>query len=102
MNISDSIKKLGLSGDKPVVDKSGVSKGNETAASKAAATASDSVTLSATSVQLQSLESSEVFDTQKVEEIKAAIARGDFSVDTAKVADGLLQTVKDLIQPNKG
>lgn len=102
MNISDSIKKLGLSGDKPVLDKSGVSKGGEPAVSKAAGAVSDSVTLSATSVQLQSLEGSEVFDTHKVEEIKAAIARGDFSVDTAKVADGLLQTVKELIQPNKG
>jgi negative regulator of flagellin synthesis FlgM len=102
MNISDSIKKLGVGVDKPVLDKGSASKGSQKADNKPEV-ASDNVTLSATSVQLQSLESGagEVFDAKKVEEIKAAIARGDFSVDTAKVADGLLQTVKDLIQPNK-
>ncbi|MFD0912363.1 flagellar biosynthesis anti-sigma factor FlgM [Methylophilus luteus] len=105
MNISDSIKKLGTV-DKPVLDKSSNSKSSEKTTGTAGSASSDNVTLSAASVQLQSLEAGlangEVFDTNKVEEIKAAIARGDFSVDTAKVADGLLQTVKDLIQPNKG
>lgn len=105
MNISDSIKKVGVGVDKPTLDKGTASKGSDkTAGASAAAGSSDNVTLSSASVQLQSLESGlaagEVFDTNKVEEIKAAIARGDFSVDTAKVADGLLQTVKDLIQPN--
>lgn len=107
MNISDSIKKLGTTGvDKPVLDKSTPSKGNDKASAAAGNASTDNVTLSAASVQLQSLEAGlaagEVYDTDKVEEIKAAIARGEFSVDTAKVADGLLQTVKDLIQPNKG
>jgi len=105
MNISDSIKKMGVGVDKPTLDKGTANKGSEKATSTSTAS-SDNVTLSSASVQLQSLEaglaSGEVFDTNKVEEIKAAIARGDFSVDTAKVADGLLQTVKDLIQPNKG
>ncbi|HSI28218.1 MAG: flagellar biosynthesis anti-sigma factor FlgM [Methylophilus sp.] len=105
MNISDSIKKLGTV-DKPVLDKSTNSKSSEKATGSSGNATSDNVTLSAASVQLQTLEAGlangEVFDTNKVEEIKAAIARGDFSVDTAKVADGLLQTVKDLIQPNKG
>jgi negative regulator of flagellin synthesis FlgM len=105
MNISDSIKKMGVGVDKPALDKGTANKGSEKATSTSTAS-SDNVTLSSASVQLQSLEaglaSGEVFDTNKVEEIKAAIARGDFSVDTAKVADGLLQTVKDLIQPNKG
>jgi negative regulator of flagellin synthesis FlgM len=105
MNISDSIKKMGVGVDKPTLDKGTANKSSEKATSTSTAS-SDNVTLSSASVQLQSLEaglaSGEVFDTNKVEEIKAAIARGDFSVDTAKVADGLLQTVKDLIQPNKG
>lgn len=107
MNISDSIKKMGVGVDKPTLDK-GASKASDKATSTSTTTAaSDNVTLSSASVQLQSLESGlaagEVFDANKVEEIKAAIARGDFSVDTAKVADGLLQSVKDLIQPhNKG
>lgn len=105
MNISDSIKKLGTV-DKPVLDKSTNSKNSEKTTSASGNPSTDNVTLSAASVQLQSLEAGlangEVFDTNKVDEIKAAIARGDFSVDTAKVADGLLQTVKDLIKPNKG
>ncbi len=105
MNISDSIKKLGVGVEKPVLDKGNASKGTEKAANAPSGGATDNVTLSSASVQLQSLEAGlatgEVFDSNKVEEIKAAIARGDFSVDTAKVADGLLQTVKDLIQPNQ-
>jgi len=103
MNISDSIKKVGVGVDKPTLEKGSANKGGEKAASTSTAS-SDNVTLSSASVQLQSIEAGmatgEVYDTNKVEEIKAAIARGDFSVDTAKVADGLLQTVKDLIQPN--
>jgi len=105
MNISDSIKKLGIGVDKPLLEKGNASKGAEQATSATVGGATDNVTLSSASVQLQSLEAGlatgEVFDSNKVEEIKAAIARGDFSVDTAKVADGLLQTVKDLIQPNQ-
>ncbi|MFZ4699528.1 MAG: flagellar biosynthesis anti-sigma factor FlgM [Candidatus Methylumidiphilus sp.] len=38
-----------------------------------------------------------VFDADKVEQIKTAIASGQFQVDPSKVADGLLQSVKDLL-----
>lgn len=106
MNISDSIKKMGIGVDKPTLDKGSASKGSDKAAAATNTTnaSTDNVTLSSASVQLQSIEagmaSGAVYDTKKVDEIKAAIARGEFSVDTAKVADGLLQTVKDLIQPN--
>ncbi|MGV3742920.1 MAG: flagellar biosynthesis anti-sigma factor FlgM [Burkholderiaceae bacterium] len=58
------------------------------------------------SSQLQSiasqLSSGSVFDTKKVEEIKAAIASGTFQVNAEKVAEGLIDTVKDLIHPRKG
>jgi negative regulator of flagellin synthesis FlgM len=54
------------------------------------------------SSQLQALAGSEgVFDTQKVAEIKAAIAEGRFKVDPEKVANGLLDSVKDLIHTRK-
>ena len=63
---------------------------------------SDSVHLSS---QLQSLTqltgSSGVFDANKVEEIKAAIAEGRFQVDPEKVANGLLDTVNDLLHSRK-
>lgn len=74
-------------------------------ASQPTPSATDSVHLSS-QAQLQSLAqsagSSGVFDTQKVEEIKAAIAEGRFKVDPEKVATGLLDTVSDLLHSRKG
>lgn len=65
-------------------------------------TATDSVKLSS---QLQSLEgkiaNSSAFDAKKVEKIKLAIADGHFQVNSEKVADGLLDTVKDLLRSRK-
>jgi negative regulator of flagellin synthesis FlgM len=42
-----------------------------------------------------------VFDTKKVERIKLAIADGQFNVNSEKVADGLLETVRDLLHSRK-
>ena len=42
--------------------------------------------------------SSDSFDAKKVQEIKAAIAEGRFEVNVGKVADGLLGTVRDLVE----
>jgi negative regulator of flagellin synthesis FlgM len=42
-----------------------------------------------------------VFDTKKVERIKLAIADGQFQVNSDKVADGLLETVRDLLHSRK-
>lgn len=66
---------------------------------------STTVQLSPLSTQLQALQStqasSSVFATKKVEEIKLAISEGRFQVNSDKVADGLLESVKDLINSRK-
>jgi negative regulator of flagellin synthesis FlgM len=54
------------------------------------------------SPQLQTIEknfaSGEVFDIARVNDIKQAISEGRFSVNPEKIADGLLASVRDLIQ----
>lgn len=68
-------------------------------------TPSHSVQISSLSTQLQALQSTQasgaVFETKKVEAIKLAISEGRFQVDSEKVADGLLETVKDLLNSRK-
>lgn len=60
-----------------------------------------SVTLSPLASQLQSIAAAgateNVYDAEKVSAIKSAISSGQFRVDSEKVADGLINTVKDLL-----
>lgn len=64
------------------------------------------VTLSPLSSQLQALQTqitnSSAFDAKKVEAIKLAIADGQFQVDSNKIANELIASVKDLLQSRNG
>ncbi|HQN64435.1 MAG TPA: flagellar biosynthesis anti-sigma factor FlgM [Methylophilus sp.] len=101
MKINDPIKKsMGLE-----TERLGSNASKKAEKSVATTKSSESVTLSPLSAQLQSLEANvaaaEVFDAGKVEAIKSAIANGQFKVDSGKVADGLISTVKDLLSTQK-
>ena len=65
------------------------------------------VELSSLSARLQQMESTiantPVVDSAKVDEIKQAMSEGRFKVDTEKVADGLIDSVRQMLsaQPAK-
>jgi negative regulator of flagellin synthesis FlgM len=62
----------------------------------------DTVSLSSQGQALASTGASNgVFDSKKVERIKSAIAEGQFTVNSEKVADSLLETVRDLLHSRK-
>lgn len=101
MKINETISKAaGLGLEKP--DHNATQK---SAQAQAGAPLSESVTLSPIAAQLQSLETSvasgNVYDAEKVAAIKSAIANGEFKVDAEKVADGLINTVKELLTSRK-
>lgn len=98
---NDAIQKsLGLTAEK--ADSKAAKKADTPAAQNSS---SGTVTLSPMSTKLQSLEAKvaadNVYDAEKVESIKLAIKNGQFNVNTEKVADGLINTVKDLLQANR-
>lgn len=62
---------------------------------------SEKVQLSSLSASLQKAETvisqTPVVDKQRVEEIKQAIANGDFKVDAGRIADGLIASVREML-----
>ncbi len=102
VKINDSLNSTqGLPSNTPAprADKAGEN------SAKVTTTPSINVQISPMSVQLQTMQrtqaSGAVFEAKKVEEIKLAIAEGRFQVDAEKVADGLLETVKDLLNARR-
>ena len=101
MKINDSLNStqgLPSSPPAPRADKAGDN-------AKVVTTPSINVQISPMSVQLQTMQRTQATgaekETKKVEEIKLAIAEGRFQVDAEKVADGLLETVKDLLNARR-
>ena len=103
MKINDTVK------GNPGLQPASTPASNTRAADKAATTApasqaqTDSVRLSSQGQAMANAVggNSQVFDTKKVERIKLAIADGQFQVNSEKVADGLLDTVRDLLHSRK-
>lgn len=77
----------------------GAAKAAEQAAATSAGT--ENVRLSSQGKALASVGSNGVFDAKKVEQIKAAIASGAFKVDAGKIADGLIDSVKEFAPKRK-
>ena len=69
-------------------------------ASAASAGAADQVNISTISAQLNASFAGNTgdIDTKRVSELKDAISKGNLSVDSSKIADGLLDTVRGLLQ----
>ena len=101
MKIDDTLKKTGSIGVNTTTSKPGKSTTSKTDSIGKSPASTDSVHLSSTAQSLSQTGGSGVFDIKKVEEIKAAIANGTFKVDPEKVANGLLDTVNDLISTRK-
>ena len=102
MKIDDALKQVGGITTGSLETKSTKTASKAKASSSATA---ENVTLSPTSSQLRALESNldneNVFDEKKVAEIKSAIAEGRFKVNTGKVANGLIDSVKEMLTAQK-
>jgi len=79
----------------------GVSKPGKASTSSTASAAGDQVELSPLSAQLQELEagmaSGPVVNSARVAEIKQAISEGRFQINPERIADGLLESVQQML-----
>jgi negative regulator of flagellin synthesis FlgM len=96
MKIENSVKTVGAV---PVADDAARPAKTEQDA-KVESAGNDRVQLELQDIE-KSLAGGEVFDAARVEQIKQAIANGEFQVNTDKVADRLIETVRELIQAKK-
>lgn len=100
MKINDTLK-----GNTPLPDAKAPAAGTKGAekASTAVPASTDNVRLSSQGQAMAAAVggSNAAFDAKKVERIKLAIADGQFNVNSEKVADGLLETVRDLLHSRK-
>lgn len=98
VKINEPLK--GNPGLQPATTQTNTARGADKAATTAPLQAqTDSVKLSSQGQAMASAVGggAQVFDAKKVERIKLAIADGQFQVNSETVADGLLETVRDLL-----
>ncbi|KXU89633.1 flagellar biosynthesis anti-sigma factor FlgM [Paraburkholderia monticola] len=99
-SLKDAVSRSQQSGEATPV--AGVTQDTTSAGASSAAGASGdtSVNLSGLSQHLRSLAASGSadIDTAHVESIKQAIKDGTLQIDSGKIADGVLQTARDLLQ----
>lgn len=103
MKINDASKKSIEGAQSPAQSPAQARNGKAVAKGEAPAAPAGSVRISPQSQAFASqvAASGAVFDTAKVAEIKSAIANGTFKVNPERIADGLIDTVKDLIHQRK-
>ena len=99
VKINDTLKNAGL----PAANAPAANTRNAEKAGSTVPASTDSVRLSSQGQAMAAAvgSSNGVFDTKKVERIKLAIADGQFNVNSEKVAEGLLETVRDLLHSRK-
>lgn len=71
------------------------------AGNRKAATAGDQVELSAMAARLQDA-GAPVVDAARVAEIKQAISEGRFQINPERIADGLLESVREMLARQQG
>lgn len=95
MKIDNSVKSSGSVSD------TRTRASRESASGSSAASSESKVQISDFASNLQKLESmvanTPVVDSGKVNEIKTAISQGQFKVDAEKVADGLIESVRQML-----
>lgn len=80
----------------------GSPRGTASAGKSAGATSGERVDISSLSARLQEVGAGETpVDAQKVAEIKQAITEGRFQINPERIADGLLNSVQEMLAANK-
>ena len=81
-------------------------KGAATGARKSTAAAADQVDLSSLSARLQDVEAAmadtPAVDAARIAEIKQAISEGRFQINPERIADGLLDSVRQMLARQQG
>lgn len=102
MKIDSSAKSLGGPGNSP---KPGTSRTPVTPTEAGGGNQTATVALSPLSARLQEIESnlttSPAIDSERVEAIRAAISAGTFRIDASKIADGLVDSVRQMLAAQK-